>query len=106
MACALARTALQILVEEKLIGRSAELGDYFLAKLKAIRSSVVREIRGRGLWIGIELTTDARPYSEALKEEGILSKETHGRIIRIAPPLVIEREQVDWACARLAKVLG
>ena len=105
LACALARTALRILTEEKLVERSAELGDYFLAKLKAIRSSVVREIRGRGLWIGIELNTDARPYCEALKEEGILCKETHGRIIRIAPPLVIQREEIDWAAARIAKAL-
>ena len=105
LACALARTALQILVEEKLIERSAELGDYFLAKLKSIRSSAVREIRGRGLWIGIELNTDARPYCEALKEEGILCKETHGCIIRIAPPLVIQREEIDWACERIAAVL-
>ena len=105
LACALARTALQILVEEKLIERSAELGDYFLAKLKNIRSSAVREIRGRGLWIGIELNADARPYCEALKEEGILCKETHGRIIRIAPPLVIQREEIDWACERIAAVL-
>ena len=105
LACALARTALQILMEEKLVERSAELGDYFLAKLKTIRSSVVREIRGRGLWIGIELNTDARPYCEALKTEGILCKETHGRIIRIAPPLVIQREEIDWASGRIAKVL-
>jgi len=106
LACALARTALQILAEEKLVERSAELGDYFLAKLKTIRSSVVREIRGRGLWIGIELNTDARPYCEALKEQGILCKETHSRIIRIAPPLVIQREEIDWACERIAKVLA
>ena len=105
LACALARAALQILVEEKLVERSAELGDYFLAKLKSIRSSAVREIRGRGLWIGIELNTDARPYCEALKEEGILCKETHGCIIRIAPPLVIQREEIDWACERIAAVL-
>ncbi|HUI51161.1 MAG TPA: ornithine--oxo-acid transaminase [Terriglobales bacterium] len=105
LACALARTALQILVEEKLVERSAELGDYFLAKLKSIRSSAVREIRGRGLWIGIELNTDARPYCEALKEKGILCKETHGCIIRIAPPLVIQREEIDWACERIAAVL-
>lgn len=106
LACALARTALRILVEEKLIERSAELGDYFLSKLKTIHSPVVREIRGRGLWIGIELNADARPYCEALKEEGILCKETHSRIIRIAPPLVITREEIDWASARIAKVLA
>ncbi len=106
LACALARTALRILVEEKLVERSAELGDYFLAKLKTLCSTVVRETRGRGLWIGIELNTDARPYCEALKNEGILCKETHGRIIRIAPPLVIQRDEIDWAFDRIAKVLG
>jgi len=105
LACALARTALRILVEEKLIERSAELGEYFLTRLKTIQSAVIREIRGRGLWIAVELNTDARPYCEALKQEGILCKETHSRIIRIAPPLVIEREEIDWAVARFAKVL-
>lgn len=106
LASALARTALRILVDEKLVDRSAELGEYFLEKLRKIQSPVVREIRGRGLWIGIELNTDARPYCEALKEEGILCKETHSRIIRIAPPLVITRDEIDWACDRLAKVLA
>ncbi len=106
LACALARTALGILVEEKLVERSAELGAYFLEKLRTLRSDVVREIRGRGLWLAIELNTDARPYCEALKNEGILCKETHGTIIRVAPPLVIEREEIDWACERIAKVLA
>lgn len=106
LACALARTALRILVEEKLVDRSAELGAYFLAKLRTLNSPVIREIRGRGLWIAIELNTDARPYCEALKGQGILCKETHSRIIRIAPPLVIERDEIDWACERFAKVLA
>jgi ornithine--oxo-acid transaminase len=105
LACALARTALRILVEENLVERSAELGDYFLCKLKTLRSAVINEVRGRGLWIGIELNTDARPYCEALKQQGILCKETHGRIMRIAPPLVIGRDEIDWACERLANVL-
>jgi ornithine--oxo-acid transaminase len=106
LACALARTALRILVEEKLIERSAELGDYFLAKLRTMRSPLVREIRGRGLWLAIELNTDARPYCEALKNEGLLCKETHSTIIRIAPPLVINRDEIDWAVDRLSKVLS
>jgi ornithine--oxo-acid transaminase len=106
LACALARTALRILGDEKLIERSAELGAYFLAKLQAIQGPVVREVRGRGLWLAIELNTDARPYCEALKNEGILCKETHNTIIRIAPPLVINRDEIDWAAARLAKVLS
>jgi ornithine--oxo-acid transaminase len=105
LACAVARTAIRVLIEEKLVERSAELGKYFLEQLRAIRSSAVKEVRGRGLWIGIELHTQARPYCEALKEQGILCKETHERVIRIAPPLVITREEIDWALDRIRKVL-
>ena len=105
LACALARTALRILVEENLVERSAELGAYFLAKLQTLRSPAIREIRGRGLWLAIELNQDARPYCETLKDEGLLCKETHDTIIRIAPPLVIERDEIDWAFNRIAKVL-
>lgn len=106
LACALARTALRILVEENLVEHSAELGAYFLQKLQALRSSVIHEVRGRGLWLAIELNQDARPYCEALKDEGLLCKETHNTIIRIAPPLVITRDEIDWAFERIAKVLG
>ena len=106
LACAVARTALQVLIDEKLIERSAELGEYFLAKLQAIKSPVVREIRGRGLWIGVELTVAARPYCERLMQEGMLCKETHDRVIRLAPPLVITREEIDWAVEKLTKVLA
>jgi ornithine--oxo-acid transaminase len=106
LACAVARTALQVLVDEKLVERSAELGEYFLAKLRAISSPVVREIRGRGLWIGVELTVAARPYCERLMQEGMLCKETHDHVIRLAPPLVITREEIDWAVDKLAKVLA
>ena len=105
LACAVARTALRVLIEEKLVERSAELGKYFLEQLRTIRSSAVKEVRGRGLWIGIELHKEARPYCEALKEQGILCKETHERVIRIAPPLVITREEIDWALDRIRKVL-
>ena len=105
LACAVARTAIRVLIEEKLVERSAELGKYFLEQLRAIRSSAVKEVRGRGLWIGIELHKEARPYCEALKEQGILCKETHERVIRIAPPLVITREEIDWALDRILKVL-
>jgi ornithine--oxo-acid transaminase len=105
LACAVARTALRVLVEEKLIQHSAELGEYFLGRLQGLRSPVVREVRGRGLWIGVELTLPARPYCEALKEEGVLCKETHDRVIRLAPPLVVKREEIDWVCERLQNVL-
>jgi len=82
------------------------LGAYLLEKLQALRSPHVKEIRGKGLWIGIELNKPARPFCEALKELGILCKETHDVVIRIAPPLVITRDEIDWAVERIAKVLG
>jgi ornithine--oxo-acid transaminase len=105
LACAIARTALRVLIEEKMVERSAELGAYFLSRLQALRSLAIKEVRGRGMWIGIELNGMARPYCEALKEEGILCKETHDHVIRIAPPLIITREEIDWAMERIAKVL-
>jgi ornithine--oxo-acid transaminase len=105
MACAIARSALHALIEEGMAERSAELGAYFLDRLKAISSQQVKDVRGRGLWIGMELRGPARPFCEALKEEGILCKETHDRVLRIAPPLVITREEIDWALVRFARVL-
>ncbi|MEK7240157.1 MAG: ornithine--oxo-acid transaminase [Gemmatimonadota bacterium] len=105
LACAVARAALKVLVDEGLVERSAELGAYFLAKLRTLRSPLIREIRGRGLWIGVELTGLARPYCELLKEEGVLCKETHDHVIRLAPPLVITRDEIDWAFERIKKVI-
>ena len=105
LACAVARTALRVLQEEQLSERSATLGNYLLTELRAIRSPIIKEIRGRGLWIGIELTVNARPYCEELKKLGVLCKETHNTVIRIAPPLVITREEIDWALDRIRKVL-
>ena len=105
LGCAVARTALRVLIEEKLVERSAELGGYFLDKLQTLRSPDLKEVRGRGLWIGIELNSPARPYCEALKREGILCKETHDHVIRIAPPLVIKREEIDWAFGRIQRVI-
>jgi ornithine--oxo-acid transaminase len=105
LACVVARTSLRVLVEEQLVQRSAELGAYFLGKLQTLRSPLIKEIRGRGLWIGVERNDQTRKYCEALKEEGVLCKETHARITRIAPPLVIEREEIDWAFERFQKVL-
>ncbi len=105
MGCAIARTALRVLIEERMVERSAELGAYFLTLLQTLRSSDLKEVRGKGLWIGIELRSPARPYCEALKEEGILCKETHDRVIRIAPPLIIRREEIDWAFEQIARVI-
>jgi ornithine--oxo-acid transaminase len=105
LGCAVARAAMRVLMDEKLIDRSAELGAYFLGLLQTLRSSDVKEVRGKGLWIGIELNSPARPYCEALKQEGVLCKETHDRVIRIAPPLVINRQEIDWAFERIRSVI-
>lgn len=105
LGCAIARTALRVLVEEKMVERSAELGAYMLAHLQSLRSPVIKEVRGKGLWIGVELHRLARPFCEALKDEGILCKETHDFVIRLAPPLVITREEIDWVVERMARVI-
>jgi len=105
LACAVARSALRVLAEENMVHNSAELGAYFLNQLKKLRNPEIREVRGRGLWIGIELMGRARPYCEALMKQGILCKETHDHVIRLAPPLVITRDEIDWALERLHKVI-
>ena len=105
LACAVARTALRVLVDEQMVQRSEALGHYFLEQLQAIQNRNVKEIRGKGLWIGIELHTAARPYCEGLKELGMLCKETHDRVIRIAPPLTISREEIDWGVERIRRVM-
>ncbi len=105
LACAVARTALRVLAEENMVHNSAELGSYFLNELQKLRNPEIREVRGRGLFIGIELMGRARPYCEALMKQGILCKETHEHVIRLAPPLVITRNEIDWALERLHKVI-
>ncbi len=108
LACAVARMALKVLVEEGMVENAAEQGAYFMQGLEQIRSNAVKEIRGRGLMLAVELHAEAggaRRYCNALKERGILCKDTHEHSIRIAPPLVITREQVDWTLERFGKVL-
>ncbi|HEX3126457.1 MAG TPA: ornithine--oxo-acid transaminase [Thermoanaerobaculia bacterium] len=108
MAAAVGRAALRALVNERMVENSAEMGEYFLGRLKTIQSKHLKEVRGVGLWIGIELHKEAggaRRFCEALQKEGLLCKETHDHVIRIAPPLVIRKEEIDWAVERLAKVL-
>lgn len=105
LACAVARAALKVLIEEGLVEASETRGRQFLDGLRAIRSNRVREVRGRGLMLAVELDEPARPAVEALRELGILAKETHGRTIRFSPPLVITESEVDWALERIAKVL-
>jgi ornithine--oxo-acid transaminase len=108
LAAAIAREALAILVEEGMVENSASMGDYFMKQLSQIKSEHIKEVRGKGLWIGIELhpkAGGARRFCEALQHEGLLCKETHEHVIRIAPPLTIKREEVDWALERITKVL-
>jgi len=105
---AVAIAALDALVEDRLIERAAELGAYLMAELATIRSPHIREIRGRGLWVGIEIRREsgpARPFCEKLMTLGILCKETHEQVIRIAPPLVITQEEIDWMVTRFRTVL-
>lgn len=105
LACAVASAAMDVIVEEDLAKRSDELGQYFLEQLRQLDNPDIKEIRGRGLFIGVELHTKARPYAEKLKELGLLCKETHETTIRFAPPLIISREELDWALERIRQVL-
>jgi ornithine--oxo-acid transaminase len=106
LACAVARAALQVLRDERLVDRAEEMGAYFMSRLQSLQSPHIQEIRGRGLMIGIDLNKPARAFCEALKERGLLCKETHKHIIRLAPPLVIDRDDIDWAFEQLQAVLG
>jgi ornithine--oxo-acid transaminase len=109
LACAVARMALRVLVEEGLVENSAEMGEYFLQGLKQISGPLVKEVRGKGLMIGIELLPEgggARQYCERLMGLGVLCKDTHGHTIRVAPPLVITRQEIDWALERFDSVLS
>ncbi|WP_426355895.1 ornithine--oxo-acid transaminase [Mammaliicoccus sciuri] len=104
LACAVSVAALNVLIDEKLSERSLELGTYFKEELQKIDHPSIKEVRGKGLFIGIELTEDARPYCEKLKELGLLCKETHDTVIRFAPPLIIEKEDLDWALDQVKSV--
>ena len=109
LGCAVAREALAVLVDEKMIENSATLGRYFLEQLRELESPAIKEVRGRGLWIGLELTKQAggaRRYCEALKAQGLLCKETHVDTIRFAPPLCITRDELDWANERIRTVFS
>ncbi|WP_096201561.1 ornithine--oxo-acid transaminase [Bacillus sp. FJAT-45350] len=105
LACATAIAALKVIEDEKLVTNSRQLGDYLIKKLQGLQSDIVKEVRGRGLFIGIELTQPARKYCEKLKQLGILCKETHENVIRLAPPLVIKKEEIDWAFQKIKQVL-
>ncbi len=108
LACAVAREALRVIVEEKLPERAAWSGAYFRARVREMHSPLVKEVRGKGLLTGVELTPQAgpaRPFCERLMQLGILCKETHNSVIRFAPPLIIERAETDWALDQLSAVL-
>lgn len=104
LGCAVARTALAVVEEEGLAERSSELGAWLLEELRTIRHPTIREMRGRGLLIAIELSVAARPFCEALMDKGLLCKETHDNVVRIAPPLVVSREDLDWALVQIREV--
>ena len=109
LACAVASAALDVLVDEKLVEKTAELGEYFKAKLLAMKTDKVQEVRCIGLWAGVQLRSDAggaRKYCYALKDRGMLCKDTHVDTIRLAPPLVITKAQLDWAVDQLEAVLA
>ncbi|WP_339228805.1 ornithine--oxo-acid transaminase [Oceanobacillus sp. FSL K6-2867] len=105
LACAVSIASLEVLEEEKLAGRSLEMGNHMLNELKKINNAIIKEVRGKGLFVGVELAESARPYCEALKEKGLLCKETHENVIRFAPPLVISKKDLDWAIERIKDVL-
>jgi ornithine--oxo-acid transaminase len=108
IACAVGIAALEVIEEEHLPERALQLGNYFMDRLSEIPSPHIKEIRGRGLLVGVELKPEAggaRRFCEALQDEGILAKETHENVIRFAPPLVIDKETLDWALPKIAKVL-
>jgi ornithine--oxo-acid transaminase len=105
LACAVAKCALEVIIEEKLPENAYQMGQYLMNELRSLTSPYIKEIRGKGLLIGIELTTKARPFCEALMSEGILAKETHEYVIRLAPPLVITKQEIDWALPKIKKVL-
>jgi ornithine--oxo-acid transaminase len=109
LACAVARVALRVLVEERMIENAAEVGNYFQDALRSINSDVISEVRGRSLLIAIELHDEAgsaRNYCEALQKRGVLCKETHIKTIRFAPPLIITKDQIDWAMEQIRPVLA
>jgi len=108
LACAVARTALKVLIEENMIENAAVMGEYFLSMLAQIKNSYIKEVRGKGLMLAVEFIPGiggARQYCEALMAQGLLCKETHENIIRFAPPLVITKQEIDWAMERIEKVL-
>lgn len=105
LASAIAMAALDVIVQEKLPQRAYKMGTWFRERLRKINHPIIKEVRGKGLLIGVELTKKARPYCEALMKQGILAKETHKMVIRFAPPLIVKKQELQWALPRIEKVL-
>jgi ornithine--oxo-acid transaminase len=109
LACAVARTALRVIREENMIENAAMIGDYFLKKLSEIKNPPVKEVRGKGLLIGVELypkAGGARKFCELLRKKGLLCEETHQNVIRFSPPLIIKKDEIDWVLERVEDVLA
>ena len=109
LACAVARAALKVLIEEGLVQNAAEMGTYFLDRLKQIKNPKIKEVRGKGLLIGMEFFAEAgdvRYYCEKLKQKGLLCKDTRNHVLRFAPPLIITKDIIDWALERIEAVLA
>jgi len=106
LGAAIGRAALKVLQDEKLADRAHQLGEWFMGELRKIQAPHIKDVRGKGLLIGVELTGPARPYCEALAERGILCKETHDHVVRFAPPLVVEKKDLEWALAQVREVLA
>ena len=101
--------ALAVIEEEHLVERSAEMGGYLQDRLRAMRSNIVKDVRGRGLWVGVEVDANvvsARTICDALLQNGVLSKDTHGTVLRFAPPLTITRDEIDWGMERIERVFA
>jgi ornithine--oxo-acid transaminase len=108
LGCSVARIALKVLVEKGMIENAAKMGDYLMERLSEVNSPYIKEVRGKGLLIGVELHEQAgggRRFCEALMTEGLLCKETHKNVIRFAPPLIIQKEDIDWALEKIETVL-
>ena len=109
LGAAIAQAALKVLVEEKLADRAHEIGEWFMGELRGIDSPHIKDVRGKGLLIGVEMKKEAgtaRPYCEALAERGILCKETHDQVVRFAPPLTVEKKDLEWALTQIREVLA
>lgn len=105
LASAVGIAALDVIIKQRLPERALKLGNWFMQELRKIKSPLIKEIRGRGLLIGVELKKKARPYCEALMKSGILAKETHEMVVRFAPPLIITKKELRWSLSRIAQVL-